>query len=354
MPNDMLNVVPNDTPPQHIFWLRTPDAHRLHVRLLGAPDGEPWLVLHGGPGSGCSPAMADWFDLARHRVILPDQRGAGRSRPAGSLRRNTTGALLADLEQLRETLGIARWHVAAGSWGAALALAYAARFAPRVAGLVLRGTFLTGRDDILQLFSARARGLSMLAPGRHAAPHAQGGDAAAQLRATVALLRNGTVVQQCDTAWRWSRVEARMLGQPSAHVPRRTPAARRRTRAMRHKYRIQAHYLPRRCGLGKPALLQAAAVIGAAGIPVTLLHGTRDGVCAPRNAERLRQMIPQAELRRVPAGHLAQGAMAVALADAIRQQSLPQLSPVAGLDAPLRADSPVESQARFQARPQAA
>ncbi|AOZ03034.1 prolyl aminopeptidase [Cupriavidus sp. USMAHM13] len=315
-------------PSGEVFWLRTPDAHRLHVRLLGPPGGTPWLVLHGGPGSGCAPSMADWFDLARHRVVLPDQRGAGRSRPAGSLRRNTTGALLDDLERLRRALGIERWHVAAGSWGAALALAYAARHAPHVAGLVLRGSFLTGRDDILRLFSARARGASMLAPRAHAAAHTRLGAAQAQLLATVQLLQNGTPVQQRDTAWRWRRVEAGLLaGRPARRsdgadrAGARSLAARRAERALCRKYRIQARYLPRRCGLGKAALLRAAAAVGAQGIPVTLLHGTRDRVCPPRNAERLRRAIPQAELWRIAGGHLAQGAMAEALGRAIRRQS---------------------------------
>ena len=91
------------------FYLRTPDAHRVHVRLSGPACGEPWLVFHGGPGSGCSASMAAWFDPQLHRVVMPDQRGAGRSTPAGGLRRNNVGALLADLEQLRRTLGSERW-----------------------------------------------------------------------------------------------------------------------------------------------------------------------------------------------------------------------------------------------------
>ncbi|MGN5478639.1 hypothetical protein ACTMU2_21375 [Cupriavidus basilensis] len=75
--------MPDVPPTSDCFYLRTPDAQRVHVRLAGPTDGEPWLVLHGGPGSGCSAAMAAWFDPQWHRVVMPDQRGTGKSRPAG-------------------------------------------------------------------------------------------------------------------------------------------------------------------------------------------------------------------------------------------------------------------------------
>ncbi|KAA0180247.1 alpha/beta fold hydrolase [Cupriavidus gilardii] len=296
--------------------------HRLHVRLHGRADGEPWLVLHGGPGSGCSASMASWFDPARQLAILPDQRGAGRSRPAGTLRRNTTGALLADIERLRTVLGIERWHVAAGSWGASLALAYAARWPQRVAGLVLRGSFLTGRDDILRLFAARARGMSVLPAGGadSAAAQACGGSAEVQQRCAIRLLQNGTDVQQRDTARRWRMVERALLGE---HAALRRPAhPARNDAALRRKYRIQAHYLQRRCGLGKPALLRCAAGIARHRIPTILLHGARDRVCRPGNAARLLAVMPHAMLRVVPGGgHLAAGPMADALRAAIRELS---------------------------------
>ncbi|MCD9121175.1 alpha/beta fold hydrolase [Cupriavidus sp. UGS-1] len=306
-----------------VFRLRTADMHSLHVRLHGRADGVPWLVLHGGPGSGCSPSMADWFDPTRHLAILADQRGAGRSRPAGTLRRNTTGALLADIERLRAALGVERWHVAAGSWGAALALAYAARWPQRVAGLVLRGTFLTGRDDILRLFAARARGMSVPPPLRTAvaAPQARGNGADAQRRCAVRLLQNGTGVQQRDTARRWRAVETALLGGRAARHRRGRPAMRE-DEVLRRKYRIQAHYLQRRCGLGKPALLRCAASIARHRIPAILLHGARDRVCRPGNSARLLAAMPHAVLHVLPrAGHLATGPMAEALRAAIRELS---------------------------------
>ncbi|NOV21992.1 alpha/beta fold hydrolase [Cupriavidus necator] len=306
--------MPDHTLTRTAFYLRTPDVQRLHVRLVGPPQGEPWLVLHGGPGSGCAASMAAWFDPQRHRVVMPDQRGAGRSTPAGGLRRNNVGALLADLEQLRRALGIARWGVAGGSWGAALALAYAARCPHAVAALVVRGAFLTGRDDVLGLFAPRAGGAGMLrriAPAGERLPEAR-----ARLLTVSRLLQSGTAVQKQDTAAAWRRLELDRLGLRGV-APGRKPAARERLATVR-KYRIQAHYLRHRAGLGKPAVLRAARDIAAHGMPVTLLHGRADAVCRPANAWRLQQAMPAARLQWVDGGHLAEGAMRDALAAAIR------------------------------------
>ncbi|WP_354685057.1 alpha/beta fold hydrolase [Cupriavidus necator] len=306
--------MPDVSTPSVCFYLRTPDAHRVHVRVSGPPDGEPWLVLHGGPGSGCSASMAGWFDPQRHRVVMPDQRGAGRSTPAGSVRRNNVGALLADLEQLRQALGIARWGVVGGSWGAALALAYAARYPDAVAALVLRGAFLTGRDDVLGLFAPRRAGRRMLqcvTPRGERLP-----DARARLNTVSQLFQSGTTAQKRDTAAAWRAGEQALLGLSPRLRARRQPV--REQVATMNKYRIQAHYLRNRAGLGKPALLKAAREIAAHGVPVRLLHGRADAVCRPANALRLQAAMPQAHLNWVAGGHLATGAMRDALAAAIR------------------------------------
>jgi len=301
-------------PSPHSFYLRTPDGHRLHVQQHGPAGGEPWLVLHGGPGSGCQPGMAAWFDPVRHRAIMPDQRGAGRSTPAGTLRRNTVGALLADLEQLRRTLGIERWGVVGGSWGATLALAYAARYPQAVAALVLRGTFLTARADVDRLFLPRGGGRDML---RRVTPQGERlPDARAHLLTVSRVLHRGTTVQKRDTAAAWRRTERGLLGlgatAPAARQPWREQAA------IAGKYRIQAHYLRRRAGLGKPVMLAAGLSIAQQGIPVTIVHGRADAVCSPVNAVRLHAAMPEARLVWVDGGHLVTGATQDALAAAIR------------------------------------
>tara|TARA_R110002110_G_scaffold2233_7_gene10066 strand:+ start:381 stop:1349 length:969 start_codon:yes stop_codon:yes gene_type:complete len=123
-------------------------GHQVYMEQCGNPDGIPVVVLHGGPGGGCSPAMRRYFDPARYRVILFDQRGCGRSRPHASVTDNTTWHLVADIELIRTTLGIDKWVVFGGSWGATLSLIYAQTHPKAVRNLVLRGVFLMTRVEL--------------------------------------------------------------------------------------------------------------------------------------------------------------------------------------------------------------
>ncbi|MFO6465284.1 prolyl aminopeptidase [Jannaschia sp. KMU-145] len=124
------------------------DGHRLYVEQCGNPDGQPVVVLHGGPGGGCSPMMRRFFDPERWRIVLFDQRGCGRSRPHASVRDNTTWHLVDDIEQLRTLFGIDRWTVFGGSWGATLALIYAITHPDRAERLILRGVFLMEQREL--------------------------------------------------------------------------------------------------------------------------------------------------------------------------------------------------------------
>ncbi|MGB3409041.1 MAG: prolyl aminopeptidase [Jannaschia sp.] len=124
------------------------DGHHLYVEQCGNPDGLPVVVLHGGPGGGCSPMMRRFFDPAIWRVILFDQRGCGRSRPHASVQNNTTWHLVDDIERIRTLFGIDRWAVFGGSWGATLALIYAITHAERAAHLFLRGVFLMEQREL--------------------------------------------------------------------------------------------------------------------------------------------------------------------------------------------------------------
>ena len=124
------------------------DGHRVYVEQCGNPEGLPVVVLHGGPGGGCSAGMRRYFDPRQYRVVLFDQRGCGRSTPHAEVAANTTWHLVADIERIRTTLGIDRWIVFGGSWGATLALLYAQTHADRAAHLVLRGVFLMMRAEL--------------------------------------------------------------------------------------------------------------------------------------------------------------------------------------------------------------
>ena len=148
-----LGVVYDPPPPHDEGRLDVGDGQRLHYEVRGDPDGTPAVVLHGGPGSGCSPWWAGFFDPERYRVVLLDQRGAGRSTPstqdpATDLSVNTTAHLVADLERLRTHLGIERWVLLGGSWGSTLGLTYAVTFPERVRAVVLGAVTLTRAVDV--------------------------------------------------------------------------------------------------------------------------------------------------------------------------------------------------------------
>lgn len=132
------------------------DGHRIYVEQCGNPHGIPVLVVHGGPGGGCSPAMRRYFDPAVYRVVLFDQRGCGRSRPHASVDQNTTWHLVADIEEIRRVLEIEKFICFGGSWGATLALIYAIRHPDRVSQLVLRGVFLMTQDELAWFYGGGA------------------------------------------------------------------------------------------------------------------------------------------------------------------------------------------------------
>lgn len=129
------------------------EEHHIYVEQCGNPLGIPVVFLHGGPGSGCRPSHRCYFDPQLYHIILFDQRGCGRSRPYGSLAQNTTANLIQDIEAVRQHIGITKWLVFGGSWGATLALYYAHHFAGQVSGLILRGVFLARKEDIDWVYS---------------------------------------------------------------------------------------------------------------------------------------------------------------------------------------------------------
>lgn len=151
----MRTLYPEIEPYEH-GWLDVGDGHRVYWELCGNPKGKPVVFLHGGPGGGCSPNQRRQFDPKRYRILLFDQRGCGRSTPYASLEANTTWHLVADIERLREMLGVERWMVFGGSWGSTLALAYAETHPERVTELVVRGIFTLRRSELLWYYQEGA------------------------------------------------------------------------------------------------------------------------------------------------------------------------------------------------------
>jgi len=156
---DRRNSAPHLYPPVGPFdqrMLDVSDGHSVYVEQCGNPQGIPVVVLHGGPGGGCSPAMRRYFDPDVYRIVLFDQRGCGRSRPHASVEANTTWHLVSDIEAIRTALGIEQWIVFGGSWGATLSLIYAQAHPERAAYLVLRGVFLMTQAELTWFYGGGA------------------------------------------------------------------------------------------------------------------------------------------------------------------------------------------------------
>ncbi|MFX1765965.1 alpha/beta fold hydrolase [Paraburkholderia sp. A1RI-2L] len=293
-------------PLQHMRLNR--NGHSIAFTVAGARAVQAVVVLHGGPGSASQPGMLALFDLTKTRVVLVDQRGAGESLPRGGLRGNRTDCLVEDLEAIRRALGIARWGVIGGSWGAALALAYAGRHPASVLGVVLRGLFLTSRQEVRRLFVTSRR----KAPRAWRRLCAAAGctRASALLACCAKQLRPGAArARQREVALAWRAYEEAILassrpGRATVSRPRRANAPKA-VRTLIAKYRIQAHYLLHDCWLGERRLLAFARMAEHAGVSIHAVHGMRDPVCPVRNLKRLAQAAPTAHIARVRGGHLA-------------------------------------------------
>ena len=260
--------------PRLVRQMAVGEGHMLYVEECAAVDGLPVVFLHGGPGSGCSPNQRRLFDPARYRAILVDQRGCGRSRPLGHTRANTTAHLVADLEYLREALGISRWLVFGGSWGGLLALAYAQSHPERVLGMVLRGIFLGSRQEINAYACAAA-----LAAGL--APSFANEEA---LGPWLAAVTSNDPLQALPAIRAWLDYERLLMGEaPLTQMPDASQVA---------KVRLQMHYLANDCFVSPGQLL--AGVEQLRNVPAAIVQGLSDPVCPPKVAEILHQAWPEA------------------------------------------------------------
>jgi proline iminopeptidase len=219
-------------------WVQTGSAHEVYYEECGARDGRPCVILHGGPGGAINATMRRFFNPNKWRMALFDQRGCGRSRPHALLDDNTTWDLVADIERLREKLGVERWTVFGGSWGSTLALAYAITHPERVEALILRGIFLLTRREVRWFYQ---EGASMLFPDAWAQflaaiPAAEHGDLLAAYHKR--LIDPDPAVQNAAAA-AWSRWEGDTL---SIRGPEARPAKFNDTSFAAAFARIECHY----------------------------------------------------------------------------------------------------------------
>ncbi|WP_421858233.1 prolyl aminopeptidase [Marinobacter salarius] len=295
----MLTLFPDIKPnAQHRIAVDPP--HELYVEESGNPNGIPVLVVHGGPGGGCEDYHRRFFDAERYRVILMDQRGAGRSSPLAEFSGNTTQKLVDDMETVRAFLGVDRWMLFGGSWGSTLSLVYAQSHPDRVLGLVLRGIFLCRPRDIHWFYQEGASRVfpdywrDFLAP----IPEDERGDL---VTAYYRRLTSSNELEQIQAAKAWSIWEGRCA---TLHPNPRVVEHFGHPHVAIALARIECHYFMNNAFLDDNQIVRDAALLK--DNPGIIVHGRYDMVCPLDNALALSQAWPEADLRIIrDAGHSA-------------------------------------------------
>ncbi|SEN10388.1 proline iminopeptidase [Loktanella fryxellensis] len=273
------------------------DGHKIYVEQCGRPDGIPVIVLHGGPGGGCSPAMRRYFDPTVYRVILFDQRGCGRSRPHASVVANTTWHLVADIEAIRAALGIDRWIAFGGSWGATLALIYAQTHPDRVAALALRGVFLMTQGELDWFYGGGAGRFwpDLWERFVQLVPVDERGDLIAAYHRR---LFSGDMPVEAKFARAWCSWENALASMDSDGLTGESPVDYARAFA-----RLENHYFQHKGWLDADHQI-LARTDRLAGIPGVIVQGRYDMICPPISAYTLAQQWRDARLVLVGrAGH---------------------------------------------------
>ena len=281
---------------RHVIAVEHP--HEIYVDESGNPDGIPVLFVHGGPGAGCGKYDRRFFDPEIYRIVLFDQRGAGRSRPHASLDNNTTHALVADMEAIREALKIDKWVLFGGSWGSTLSLVYAETYPERVLGMVLRGIFLCRPKDLSWFYQ---EGASRLFPDywdefvHPIAPE----DRHNMMAAYYQHLTSDNQILQMTAAKAWSGWEGKTATlRPNQDVVDSFTEPHRALSLAR----IEAHYFVNDVFLPDNFILDNAHKL--ANIPGVIVHGRYDVICPLDNAYELHQRWPNSELNIIrEAGH---------------------------------------------------
>jgi proline iminopeptidase len=309
--------------PYETGMLDTGDGNLVYWETCGNPDAVPALIVHGGPGSGCTTAARTTLDPGRYRIILFDQRNCGRSRPHASdpavdMGRNTTDHLIRDMEQLREQLGVEKWLLRGGSWGVTLSLAYAERHPERVCGMLLVGVTTTRRSEIDWLYRGAGRifpeawtrfrdyvGAESYRLPTDAEPPIEG-----LLMAYSRLMENPDPGIRAEAAAEWVTWEDAAISMEHSGTPGLYSS--RRDDARLAFVRICAHYFAHDGFLEDGALIRDAGRL--AGIPGVLVHGRTDLSGPVITAWELARAWPDAELVVIDdTGHTGSAAMTAAL-----------------------------------------
>jgi len=291
----LLDLFP-PTSPYSNGYLAVDSIHDLYWEQSGNPDGVPILLLHGGPGAGASPIHRRFFDPDFFRIIIFDQRGAGRSTPVGSLENNTTEHLIEDIETLRKQLRIKKWHIFGGSWGSTLALSYAARYKEHCLSMIMRGIFLCEEDEIdwflygmKNIFPEAWEQFASIVPDNKK-------DDLLSFYYDI-LTNDNEPKKQIDAAVRWSLYE----GACSSLIPNydtvTTDEQKLHALALA---KIEAHYFKTQVFSKEKSLLNSIENLRF--IPTTIIQGRYDIICPIRTAHKLHALWPEADYVVVPDG----------------------------------------------------
>jgi proline iminopeptidase len=279
--------------------LKVSALHDIYYEECGNPYGKPVVMVHGGPGGGCNPAMRRYHDPDRYRIILFDQRGCGRSTPYAELKDNTTWHLVADMEHLRDHLGISAWQLCGGSWGSTLSLAYAEAHPERVTEMILRGIFTLRRAELVWFYQ---EGASWLFPDAFEeylkpVPPVERGD---MIAAYYKRLTGADRAAQLEAARAWSVWEGTTLS--LQYDPGRVAKFASDDYALAFA-RIECHYFINHGFFDSDDQLLARAGV-LEHIPGVIVHGRYDVVTPLKSAWDLKRVWPRADLRIVAdAGH---------------------------------------------------
>ncbi|PCI70936.1 MAG: prolyl aminopeptidase [Piscirickettsiaceae bacterium] len=283
-------------------WFETGDGHEVYFEQVGNPSGIPVIFLHGGPGSNCKDHHRCFFNPEKYRVILMDQRGAGRSRPLGRLTHNTTKHLILDMEAIRQKLAIEKWWLFGGSWGATLALLYAQQYTSYVSGMILRGTFLARSRDADWFFKEGANRLFPEAWHRftqHVSPNERKDVLAAYYHRLS--IDDDEVLQETTREWdAWGgavvlgdEFNAQALDGP---VPKTAIA----------QAQIETHYAMNRYFIAENQIL--TNVLRLHKLPCAIIHGKKDYMCPLESSFTLANALPKSQFISLPnSTHLAHG-----------------------------------------------
>ena len=286
-----MSVLCDDLGPVRIHELRR-NGQKLWVEESGNPEGIPVLFLHGGPGSGCKPQHRQFFAPSRFRILLHDQRGCGHSTGESGLSLNTTQEILEDLAYIQNFLQIPRWILFGGSWGATLALLYAESWPERVAGMILRGTFLARQEDLDWFIGPT--GVRALYPGAWAAiPELSLLSDSCEV---IGVLHAGIHSEDAGLRWQmasaWEQWGATVtLADP---FRKRVSSADDRAKKVLQQSQIEIHYAQHHYFIRENQILEAIGRVS--GIPAVIIHGKKDLVCPWTAASLLSQLMPLSRL----------------------------------------------------------